>query len=278
MKVLLFVLIVLFLVYVYFLYKRDTVTNKSWDLNDDGIVVIENMLDDIEYIKNEVIKGSYKNVQSKIQSNTLFLNKIKNILGPSYEFQDYVWIIQKSAVHTCHRDNNGDFFNSGQQFPSYTILIYLEDMPSAFGFIPKSHKNRYKYSVNIIDPITHIPSKKGDVILFNANLIHVGTIDNKVDDHPRIQMKLTHKNDRNIIDYYENFHKVLNKENTIPKWMRKLQKDVSCRVPVLSDYTQKININSSRGSDNGANIGIFQKVFSSLYYGDSKFYDLPNAF
>jgi len=39
-------------------------------------------------------------------------------------------------------------------------------------------------------------------------LIHVGTI-NKKDDHLRIQMKVTHKDDFDAIGYYENFHKGL---------------------------------------------------------------------
>jgi len=91
-------------------------------------------------------------------------------------------------------------------------------------------------------------------------------------------MKVTHRDDRKVIHYYENFNKVLVKDNTIPTVIRKAQKDISCVLPIISDYVQNINISSARGSDNGADIPIGQKVFSTLYYGDSKFYDLPNAF
>jgi hypothetical protein len=54
------------------------------------------------------------------------------------------------------------------------------------------------------------------MILFNANLIHVGTINEK-DDHLRIQMKVTHKEDIDTIGYYENFHKILTKSKMVTK-------------------------------------------------------------
>ena len=48
--------------------------------------------------------------------------------------------------------------------------------------------------------------------------------------------------------------------------------------PFFSDLTQRENINSSRGSINGIKIPWTQKIFSYLFYGNSDFYDLPNAF
>jgi hypothetical protein len=263
-------------------FLPDKVMAKEWSLKDDGVVIMKQVLgqDQIDYLRNQCTSGNYKNVQDSLHHTDKLLKQIHAELGTDYEFQDYVWIIQKSSVHTCHRDNNGDFFNVGQKFPSYTILVYLEDMPSALGFIPKSHlqENRYTNMINITDPLVHIPCKKGDVIIFNANLIHVGTIDDSIDDHLRIQMKITHHLDRQTIGYYENYHKILNKDNTIPKYLRKVQKHVSCMAPLFSDYVQTDNIMSARGSDNGAHIGLGQQVFSQMYYGNTHFYDLPNAF
>jgi hypothetical protein len=48
--------------------------------------------------------------------------------------------------------------------------------------------------------------------------------------------------------------------------------------PIISNLTQNENIRSSRGTDNGVEIGFFQKIFSYIFYGNSQFYDLPNAF
>ena len=273
------------LVIAYFNYNsKNTIVYRDLKLNlhDDGAVLIKNVFTDkqLEFIKQKCKDDNYKMVQKYIHNNPELLKKIKRELGNDYEFQDYIWIIKKSSVHTCHRDNNGDFFNKGQKHPSYTMILYLEDISSALGFIRTSHKveNRYKHSININDPLTYVSANKGDIIIFNANLIHVGTIHDKVDDHLRIQMKLTHRNDRNKIIYYEKFHKILNIDNTIPKSIRKIQKDLSCMAPILSDLTQTENISSARGSDNGVIIGNGQKVFSYLFYGNDKFYDLPNLY
>jgi hypothetical protein len=197
--------------------------------------------------------------------------------GNDYIFQDYIWIIQKSVVHTCHRDNNGDFFNVGQKHPSYTILIYLEPMEKCLGVIPTSHLEKNSFGINITDKVMNIPCNPGDVIMFNANLIHVGAM-NKKDDNLRCQMKISHSEDIPKIIYYQNFNKVLNQSNQLPLFLRHIQKRASCSLPIISDLTQSENIRTSRGSDNGVNIGIYQQFFSYLFYGNKNFYDLPNAF
>ena len=91
-------------------------------------------------------------------------------------------------------------------------------------------------------------------------------------------MKITHKDDFDTLNYYQNFHKVANQESHVPKHIQKLQRSLSCTFPVISDMTQNTNIQTSRGSDNGASIPPHQKVFSFIFYGNSNFYDLPNAF
>lgn len=44
------------------------------------------------------------------------------------------------------------------------------------------------------------------------------------------------------------------------------------------NLTQSENIRTARGSDNGVEVGILQKIFSYLFYGNKDYYDLPNAF
>jgi hypothetical protein len=273
------ILLIIFFV-SYFCFSKDKVTKKKcFDLEKDGFVIFQNVLkrEEVEHLNSLCQGKQYQLIQEYLSFHPEIVNNIRSKLDDSYVFQDYIWIIEKSAVHTCHRDNNGDFFNRNQKNPSYTMLVYLEDMPKALGVIPQSHKFKNSFGINVFDPLTHLCVKKGDAILFNANLIHVGTI-NKKDDHLRIQMKVTHKDDLEAIGYYENFHKILTKSNKNPKWIRKAQKRLSCMFPLISDYVQNENIRSARGSDNGVKIGIGQKIFSKLYYGDSSFYDLPNAF
>ena len=95
------------------------------------------------------------------------------------------------------------------------------------------------------------------------------------------QMRVDHylsKDDIPYIDYYQNYNKVLDKENPYPNYIRKIQQNISCVVPGLANLTQKENIRTARGSQNGVNIGFPQKMFSYMFYGNQDYYDLPNAF
>ena len=157
------------------------------------------------------------------------------------------------------------------------MLIYLEDMEKCLGVIPDSHKHVNSYSINIFDKVLNIPCKRGDIILFNANLIHVGCI-NKKDDNLRIQLKVSHKDDIDNLKYYQNYNKILSKDNELHIGIRKAQRNFSCMFPFLSNLTQNENIKTARGSVDGANIGFLQQAFSYLFYGNKDFYDLPNAF
>ena len=221
--------------------------------------------------------------QPTIYGNTRIPSSNESGSGTGYVFQDYIWIIEKSAVHTCHRDNNGTFFNEGQKHPSYTMLVYL-DQPGAsksgtdkcLGVIPRSHTSKHANAVNVIDAVKDMECSTGDVIVFNANAIHVGTITDR-DDNLRVQMKISHSDDLEVLGYYQNFNKVLNKENQNSRLVRQIQRHISCAVPFVSDLTQSENIRTAHGTAGGANISDGQKWFSSFFYGRPDFYDLPNA-
>jgi hypothetical protein len=268
---------VLFIIYAAFL-TDNIYLSTDYDLNRDGFYIHKSVLNsyEIKMLKTHCERGDYKKTKDYLLRHPVLKN-IALSLSPDYVFQDYVWIIQKSSVHTCHRDNNGDFFNEGQKYPSYTMLIYLEDMDKCLGVIPTSHKNKNSYFIDFNGNLVNLLCNKGDAIIFNANLIHVGTLNDK-EDNLRIQLKVTHKDDVQHISYYQNFNKVLYKDNKLPTVLRKTQRNLSCIFPGISNLTQSENIRTSRGSDNGANIGYLQKMFSYLFYGNSDFYDLPNAF
>jgi hypothetical protein len=246
-------------------------------INKDGYKVLKSIIDEesIEILQRNCNIGNYKYVKYHIMNNANVLHNIKQLLGNEYIFQDYIWVIQKSKVHTCHRDNNGDFFNEGQKHPGYTILFYLESMEKCLGVIPTSHKTKNSYNTNFGNALVNVPCNKGDAILFNANLIHVGTFNEK-NDYLRVQMKLAHKDDIPVLMYYQNYNKILKIENTIPRPILRFQKNISCMFPAVSNWTQNENIKSSRGSVEGAQISVFQKIFSFLFYGNSDYYDLPN--
>jgi hypothetical protein len=273
-----FSLILLFLYYTFL--QEDIVTNKKdFDLEMDGLAILSNVLrnDEINYLRELCKRGNYKEMKKLLINHKKLKAECLQKTGTNYVFQDYIWIIQKSVVHTCHRDNNGDFFNEGQKHPSYTVLVYLEPMEKCIGIIPKSHLKKDSFNYNLSDQVVNLVCNPGDAIIFNANLIHVGAMNNG-NDHLRCQLKFSHKDDIPVLGYYENFNKVLNESNQLPRILRHIQKRFSCALPVFSNLTQSESVRTVRGSDNGAEVGIHQKIFSYLFYGNKDYYDLPNAF
>jgi hypothetical protein len=262
--------VVVAILFLFVVYSRSTVNPApDWnDLQGDGVKLIQSAIppDKIKRWRDLCSKKQYKEVKKEMHSDENIQRVVRSI-SSEYILQDYIWIIQKSAVHTCHLDNNGTFFNDGQKHPSYTMLVYLESMDKCLGVFPGSHKSQYNNAVNLTEGVTDIVCSEGDV----------GTFAEK-DDNLRIQMKISHPDDLKTLGYYQDFNKVLNKENKNPLIIRKIQRGVSCAFPFLSDLTQSENIKTSRGSVGGAEISTGQKWFSWLFYGRKDFYDLPNAF
>jgi hypothetical protein len=271
-------IILLFFIIYFAVMNANNAIYTANDLDGDGVKLFKSVIppDKIKRLRELNANKKYKELKEELHKDENIQSVVKSV-SPEYVLQDYIWIIQKSAVHTCHRDNNGTFFNEGQKHDSYTMLVYLESMDKCLGVVPGSHKSLYKNAINLTGGVKDVICSEGDVILFNANLIHVGTIIEK-DDNLRIQMKVSHRDDLRVLSYYQNYNKVLNKDNTLPNYMRRIQRNMSCSVPFVSDMTQSENIKSARGTDNGAEISIFQKAYSWLFYGRTDFYDLPNVF
>ena len=276
---LLLIIVIFFFIYVIFFDKDKLSTNSSYNLNKDGLCVLKSTFSasELTFLKKECNNDNYKIVKENIMANKKLQSIIKKKIGNDYDFQDYIFIIKKSAIHTCHRDGNGDFFNDKQKYPSYTMLLFLEDMEKCLGVIPQSHKDVNSFNFNFTERVTNVVCNKGDIILFNANLIHVGALNSR-DDNLRIQMKITHNDDLGAIDFYNNYNKILNEDNNMPFYVRKMQQKLSCMFPILSNYTQNEVQSSSEEAKTSKDISIIQKIYSYVMYGNSNFYNLPNAF
>lgn len=248
--------------------KRITLTELS-NLDHHGYVIKHNIIskDDLIKIKNYWDKSQYKEIDYMIK-NDINIQKFINmhIKSNNYQFMDYIMFLENSVVHTCHRDNNGDYFNNIK--PSYTAILYIDDMDKCLDLIPKSHKQTGLY---LYDKTQTFLCKGGSIILFDSSLIHCGSIDSKHNNR-RIQLKVSHKDDLEKLSFYQNYHKIINKPNTNSKISKQLQKHFSCTLPFLSDITQ--------GSDKkyiSGNISPLAKMFSKLFYSDPNYYKLQNA-
>ena len=262
MNIIVILLVILLLLYISLVIRNiytKTIKPKNYKLDNDGIIVIPEFLniDEVNII-NDLIEN---NKQSEIKKYIHEQKKgVLSIIGPDYEFQDYMFVIKKSQFNACHRDYNGTFFNEKQKYPSYTIIIYLHKMDKCLDIIPKSHKNKSEYDINLTDITESIKCNVGDALLFDSNLIHSGSI-NKHQDNPRIQMKITHKNDRNVLNFFENYNKQFNDPPKHSRWMQRLQKHLSCIFPVVSQYTQKYDKNKDSNNSNKNNDNFISKYF-----------------
>jgi len=270
-----FVVLVLVLVLVLIAGKWDVVDMSPYDLKKDGVCTIKNVFtaDEIEYLKSLCEKGAYKEFKDYVSNSYKFRGIIDEyIVDEGYEFQDYILIIKKSSIHTCHRDNNGDFFSKNQKHPSYTIIIYLEDMGKCLGVIPESHSSKYFHGMNIFNNTRELACTRGDVILFNSNLVHVGSIGER-DDNLRVQMKISHRDDKETLSFYEDYNKILKEENTVPKSIRQFQKNFTCTFPVFSDMYTDTNTTNVRTTHTSP----WVKLYSYLFYGKADYYDVPDV-
>ncbi len=268
------ILIIVFFIFSWMYRGNSRIKDPSGcQLERDGFVLLPNILtpEKVQYYLDLSNNKHTLEIKKDIHGNPDILNRTK--LGNDYEFQDYILSIQQ-ASYTCHRDNNRKQANKGQKHDSYTILFFLKEMDRSLDVIVGSHlQNKAMY---LTDHTKSITVPVGSALLFNANLIHAGSFNEK-DGNTRIQMKLTHRDDRKAIDFYEDYNKIADKSNKVPTGFQKIHKHLSCQFPFLSDTTQDLNIQTSKYTSNDAKAPWIQRVFSQIVYGNPNYFDLSDA-
>ena len=254
------VLILLLLLLYIYLTADNNIKFVGYDGDDTGYKVLDVFGEsEVNYILGLVNSKKYLEAQKFIHNHSGFLTQMKTLLGEDYIFADYIYTIEKSSVSTCHRDESGKVFNPTLKYPSYTVLFYLEPMEVCLDIIPKSHKERNV--IYITKSLESIPCKPGQAIIFNADLVHSGSI-NKQNDNKRIQMKIIHKEDVETLNFLNKYHKVgdASKNNSMKStyFYRKL----SCILPGISDITRNGNTLPP----------MLNKLYKKLVYGDEDNY------
>lgn len=197
----------------------------------------------------------YEDVYEYITTHPRVIQNIRGVIGEGYEFQNYLMSIEKSSVSTCHRDENGQFFNKDLKHPSYTILFYLKELNGCLDVVEKSHKQSSIVNFKQLKTIECVP---GQAILFDADMIHSGT-KHDMDDTTRIQLKLHHRDDV-FPKYLENTKLRLDasKDST---GISNVIRGISCTLPFLGDLTI-----------NGQNIPDFiTRFYKDITYGKGKY-------
>jgi len=279
--ILLFIIIIIII--LSYILRLTLITNNNGqyisrdsnsDIIKDGYFMFKNVLtnDEIISIRKLWDNKDYSGIKNIVHNNKNLLANIKNKLGDDYVLMDYIWFIENSVVHTCHRDNNSHLFQFNN-YPrrSYTMILYIDDMDKCLDIIPGSNNTGYGYfGINLYDATNTVLCKPGDLLLFDANLVHSGSLESKINNR-RIQLKVTHKYDIEKIGYYTNVNRILDKHNTNSEISKVIQKSLSCQFPIVSDMTQDVN-KESVNIDNEPSM--LQKMYSIIFYSDENFYRL----
>ena len=258
------IIIILLLLYIY-LTAGNNIKFVRYEGGDTGYTILEVFEEsEVNYILGLVNSKKYLEAQKFIHNHSGFLTQMKTRLGEDYVFADYIYTIEKSSVSTCHRDESGKVFNPTLKHPSYTVLFYLEPMDACLDVIPKSHKERRM--MYMTKSLESIPCKPGQAIIFDADLIHSGSI-NKHNDNKRIQMKIVHKDDLETLDFLNNYHKVgdATKETSLQNTL--FYRKLSCTLPGISDLTKNGN----------ALPPMLNSLYKKIVYGDEDNYKLKNV-
>ena len=259
--------VVIFLVLLLYVYLTagNNIKFVRYEEGDTGYKVLDVFGDtEVNYILGLINSKKYLDAQKFIQNHSGFLKQVNQLLGEDYVFMDYIFTIEKSSISTCHRDENGSVFTPQNKHPSYTILFYLEPMEACLDVIPKSHKERN--AVYLSTPLESIPCKPGQAILFDAVLIHSGSINSK-NDNKRIQMKIIHKDDIDNLKEFHKYYKVgdATKETSLQNTL--FYRKLSCTFPGIADLTKNGNVMPP----------FLNKLYKKLVYGGENNYTLRDV-
>ena len=204
-------ILVIIIVSVVLRFAKKQYTKRNSRLKKHGFQVLDCLTEsDVNYLKQLWDAKENKKIKKFLHGNQKIQEQVQELLGPHYVFQDYMFLIEKSRIHTCHRDLNAQQFNPDQKHPSYTIIFYLEKMDRCLDVIPKSDKSTD--GIFLTDETKSIKCKPGNGVLFNSGLIHAGSLNEKP-NNKRIQMKLTHRDDLETIGFFQDYNKTLDRDN-----------------------------------------------------------------
>jgi hypothetical protein len=271
-RIVLYTLIILILIAIILrTLSSKTIESINTNLLSDGFDT-QNILskDNINIIQNLWDNKEYKQIHQIIQNDTTLDSFIHSHLSNDYILMDYIMFLENSVLHTCHRDNNSKRFNDDIH-ESFTIIIYIDEMDKCLDLIPGSH-DRSDSGIYLYDKTKTWSCKSGDAILFNADLVHSGSLQSKYPNR-RIQLKCTHKKDIEQLNFFSNYHKLLNKKNTNGHLSKVFQKHLSCQFPIVSDLTQGTNKNYINGELTDSD-----KLVSNILYSKPDYYSLEDAF
>lgn len=228
-----------------------------------GYVILKNMLggDDIKYILELWNRRDYSKIKSIFMNN----QDIQKRLPPGYVLLNYSYIIEDSSIHTYHRDYTSSKNYNLLEHPSYTLMLYLDEEDNGLNVIPGSHLDGAWFY--IMDKSKKLKLDKGSALLFDADLLHAGSVIKRDTKRHCIQFKVVHKDDVDKMLWLHDFHVLINKKNDTSAVQKKIEIFFTKHFPLFMDLNQGI-IKSSFSEEKSDT----QKWISKYIFSDDNFY------
>lgn len=256
------VLLFLLLLTIVIITIRD---KKPRDKTNNGYIIVDNVLldDDIRYINKCWDNLEYKRIVKFLLRYNRINDMIKTQLGEDYVLINYSYLIQNSSIHTYHRDYTSSKNYNNLEYPSYTMILYLDDSNVGLNLIPGSHIDKsliYMQNSSVKPNI-----RSGTIIVFDADILHAGTKTNA--DRRCIQFKIIHKQDIDKLVNLNNYHVLIDKPNNKADTLAFFETFVTRHFPFIMDMNNQ-NIKTSFLDSRTP----FQKFVSGIVFSDQEFY------
>jgi ectoine hydroxylase-related dioxygenase (phytanoyl-CoA dioxygenase family) len=207
---------------------------------EPGYVVIEKMIPE-HHLKNLLKQWDARDFQSikkYFLNNTEINQRITQLLGSDYHLIDYTYVIEDSSIHTFHRDYTSSRKYNGLSNPSYTMILYLDDSKSGLNLIPGSHKNLSP--IYLYDQAVNLAFAPGSAIIFDADILHAGSVIDGQSKRHCIQFKIIHKDDVHKMPHLLNYHVLINRPNVKNIQSKNIEAIITKQFPVFMDLSNGV--------------------------------------
>lgn len=234
---------------------------------DPGYFIMDNLLskNEVDLVLSYWDKGDFVFIKQFFLNNQNITSKIHEILPEEYVLIDYTYVIENSSIHTFHRDYTSSKNYNNLKYSSYTMILYLDDSDTGLNIIPGSHKdNSCIYFYNRAKKLHFIP---GTAVIFDADILHAGSIVDSEVKRRCIQFKIIHKDDMDKLLSLQNYHVLINRPNNKFILLKEIESILTRHFPIFMDIFQG-HIKTSFSEDKT----MIQNIVSKIIFSDTDFY------
>ncbi len=141
-------------------------------ISEPGYFIMDNLLSNnqVDLVLSYWDNHDFVSIKQFFLNNESITSKIHEILPQEYVLIDYTYIIENSSIHTFHRDYTSSKNYNNLKYPSYTMILYLDNSDTGLNIIPGSHRDNS--SIYIHNQAKKLHFAPGTAVIFDADILH----------------------------------------------------------------------------------------------------------